>query len=413
MREPLRLAYDAASQTQRIDFAPERPRLLTLAFTALWLAGWLFLLTLTFLEYVRFGRLSVLSVALLIGGGVPVAIAWLWAALGKRESLLVTPSELRTVRWAGPIRLSRSVIASDIVALRPAIAPRGFFADLMAIRQFYSGGRGSLVIDTTSRTFSVGHTLPDEAAAEIIEDVYRLMPQLKTHSSEIIKPRRRAADFAAGFMTVTMFGVAFTMPGRLAIVDRPICFYDDSVMPRDPIDVSLLHPAGRVFLVPIEDFPVERATAIAEHFRTRFGVAIDVAPAMQWPEGAYVESRRQMDSAMMLTRLESHYAASAAPPAVAIALTTRDMFNSDVNWGYVFSYRRRNRVAVVSPARMDRGCMGVFQADEDRIMARLRKMVGKNIGIMYFGLEMSADPASMLYRNIGGPQELDAMSERF
>ena len=46
-------------------------------------------------------------------------------------------------------------------------------------------------------------------------------------------------------------------------------------------------------------------------------------------------------------------------------------------------------------------------------MARLRKMVGKNIGIMYFGLEMSADPASMLYANIGGPQELDAMSEQF
>ena len=115
---------------------------------------------------------------------------------------------------------------------------------------------------------------------------------------------------------------------------------------------------------------------------------------------------------MMLTRLESAYATT-GEPLVAIGLTTRDMFNPDVNWTYVFSYRRKNRVAVVSPARMDRGCMGVFQADDDRIMARLRKMVGKNIGIMYFGLQMSADPASMLYANIGGPQELDAMSELF
>jgi hypothetical protein len=84
-----------------------------------------------------------------------------------------------------------------------------------------------------------------------------------------------------------------------------------------------------------------------------------------------------------------------------------------VNWRYVFSYRRNNRVAVVSPARMERGCMGLFAADERRIMARLRKMVGKNIGIMYFGLRTSADPVSMLYVNIGGPQELDAMSELF
>jgi hypothetical protein len=37
--------------------------------------------------------------------------------------------------------------------------------------------------------------------------------------------------------------------------------------------------------------------------------------------------------------------------------------------------------------------MGLAQADDDRIAARLRKMVGKNIGIMYFGLELSADPA--------------------
>lgn len=48
-----------------------------------------------------------------------------------------------------------------------------------------------------------------------------------------------------------------------------------------------------------------------------------------------------------------------------------------------------------------------------RTMARLRKMVGKNIGILYFGLDQSRDPARMLYGNIGGPQELDAMSEPF
>ena len=73
--------------------------------------------------------------------------------------------------------------------------------------------------------------------------------------------------------------------------------------------------------------------------------------------------------------------------------------------------RVMNAVAVVSPARMDRGCMGLFQADDDRIMARLRKTVRKNLGLLYFGLRMSADPASMVYGNIGGPQELDAMSE--
>jgi predicted Zn-dependent protease len=213
-------------------------------------------------------------------------------------------------------------------------------------------------------------------------------------------------------MTMTMLGFALNVPVRLAIIDRPICFYDDALTPRQPIDVSVRGPLGRVYLVPVDDFPIERARAIADHFATSFGVSIEVAPAIAWPETAYDPERRQMNSAVMLTRLEQTYA-TAARPAIAIALTTRDMFNPGVNWAYVFSYRRNNRMAVVSPARMDRGCMGLFLADDARIMARLRKMVGKNIGIMYFGLGTSTDPLSMLYANIGGPQELDAMSEQF
>jgi predicted Zn-dependent protease len=141
-------------------------------------------------------------------------------------------------------------------------------------------------------------------------------------------------------------------------------------------------------------------------------VRIDVASAITWPKDAYDPERRQMNSALMLTRLEEIYA-SVDQPAIAIALTTRDMFNPAVDWSYVFSYRRNNRVAVVSLARMDRGCMGLWPADDVRLTARLRKMVGKNIGFMYFGLDMSSDPRSMLFANIGGPQELDAMSDGF
>ena len=400
------------SQGQRIDFPAAGPRILTIAFTVLWFAGWLLLLLLTALDYVRFGRLNLVTAALLLAGGPPVALAMVWAAFGKRESLVVTPSEVRIDRWAGPIRLRRVISASTIVGLRTSATATGFLADFIAVRQFYSGGCGSIAIDTATRSFSVGHTLSSEDARQVVEDARRLLPQLTTHSTGGSVRPRSTLNYAAGFITVTMIGFGFTVPTRLAITDRPICFYDDAVVPREPLDVSGIHPPARVVLVPIEDFPVDRATAIAEHFRTRFGVPIDVSAAADWPDGAYVEGRGQMNSAMMLTRLESTYAKS-GQRVVVIGLTTRDMFNPDVNWAYVFSYRRRNRVAIVSPARMDRGCLGVFQADDDRIMARLRKMVGKNIGIMYFGLELSADPASMLYRNIGGPQELDAMSERF
>jgi predicted Zn-dependent protease len=402
---------DPAGQGRRLDFAAERPRILTMAFTLLWLVGWLFLLVLIVLAYLRFRSLNVVGILMLVVGGAPVALALLWAASGKRESLVVTSSELRISRWAGPIHLSRSISAATIVGLRAAAVPRSRFSDFYAVREFYGAGRGSLIIDTRSRTLSVGHTLAPDSASRIIDQLRYFMPQLATPATGTA-PRRRTNDYLTGFMTVSLIGFAVITPMRLLIMDRSICFCDDSAVPRRPVDVSRMRPGGRVHLVPIAEFPVERATAIAEHYRATFGVAIEVAPAVDWPADAYVPERRQMNSAVMLTRLESIYAGSRSQDVV-IALTTRDMFNPEVSWAYVFSYRRNNRLAVVSPARMDRGCMGLFQADDDRIAARLRKMVGKNIGIMYFGLRMSRDPASMLYANIGGPQELDAMSEQF
>jgi predicted Zn-dependent protease len=399
------------AEGRRIDFAAARPSLMTIAFAVLWTAGWLVLLGITIAALVRFGTPGLVNVLVLVAGGPPVAVALLWAVTGKREALVITPSELRLYRWAGPIPLRRTIAASSIVGLHPGVPARPPLLDWMAVRRFYSGGCGLVVIETGVRTFSTGHTLRAQDAGRVLDEVLRFMPQLRTRVSAAAAPRRRTVDYLAGWMAVSMISLAVEVPVKLAIVDRPICFYDARTVPRQPIDVSGLRPSGRVVLVPIGGFPVERATALAEWVRAQFGVRIDVAPAMAWPDGAYSASRGQMNSAPALTRLESTYAAG-RERVVAIGLTRDDIFNPGVNWSYVFSYRG-DASAIVSPVRMDRGCMGVFQADDDRIMARLRKMVGKDIGILYFGLPMSEDPASMLYAHIGGPQELDAMSERF
>ena len=104
---------------RRIDFA-SRPRVLAIAFALLWLSGWLLLLALMVLDYKRFGTVSLLWIAMLGVGGPPGALALLWAASGKRESLLLTPSEVRIDRWAGPIRLSRKFEPNTIKGLRVA-----------------------------------------------------------------------------------------------------------------------------------------------------------------------------------------------------------------------------------------------------------------------------------------------------
>ena len=57
-----------SGQGQRIDFAAERPRILTIAFAVFWLAGWLLLLVLTALDYLRFGSANLVGIVVLVGG---------------------------------------------------------------------------------------------------------------------------------------------------------------------------------------------------------------------------------------------------------------------------------------------------------------------------------------------------------
>jgi hypothetical protein len=151
-------SYDPASHGRRLDFAAEKPRILTIAFALLWFAGWLSLLVLIALDSLRFGRLNVVGIVLIIAGGVPVGIALLWAASGKRESFILTPSELRIYRWAGPIRLSRSISATTIVGFRTAPVPPGLLSDFYAVRQFYGAGR-----DDTGRPLRGRHAIRRQA----------------------------------------------------------------------------------------------------------------------------------------------------------------------------------------------------------------------------------------------------------
>jgi hypothetical protein len=68
------------------------------------------------------------------------------------------------------------------------------------------------------------------------------------------------------------------------------------------------------------------------------------------------------------------------------------------------------KYAVVSNARMN---LGGPMISEERVKSRLRKMVTKNIGILYYRLPQSNDLRSVLYKNVGGISELDYMGEEF
>jgi len=95
-----------------------------------------------------------------------------------------------------------------------------------------------------------------------------------------------------------------------------------------------------------------------------------------------------------------------------IGITGSDMY-ARAPWRYRFSWRFMGQHAsVISTARMTEHYAGEPPA-EATVSQRLRKMVTKDIGILYYGKPLSINPKSVLYAAIGSLEEFDQMSEEF
>ncbi len=98
---------------------------------------------------------------------------------------------------------------------------------------------------------------------------------------------------------------------------------------------------------------------------------------------------------------------------ILIGITQEDMYPRSENWQFCFGWRAVElHTAVISTARLNLHYVGE-PPTEATLTKRLRKVVTKDIGIMYFGKGVSNDPRSVLYNNLGGIDDLDRVSEDF
>jgi predicted Zn-dependent protease len=382
-------------------------------FTAFWCAGWLLLLLSNLAAMVRLGRIeagSLAAIVILLGCGVPALFALWWTAAGRREVVTIGHGRLTIVRSAGAFRRTSGFDLRDLRNLHVVPALRPLAREMAAVRGFWLGGSGPIVFDCGRRRYRWGSAMGTAAAGKLAADIAGMFPAEATQpaTAEPWRPHPVWLGLTAAAMLVP----ALTLPVRAAITDRSICFGEDPAPPPErPVDVRSLRPAPRtISLVPLDNYPPQRARALADHFRRQFDLRLRVESSLATLGRADDESRGQANASALLSLLERRYPGKRH---VVIGLTDRDMFIPDFQWGYAFSYRRDHRVAVVSSARLDRGCLGLFAAAEARQLARVRKLVGKNIGVMYYRLPLSRDPRSLLYARVGGPQELDGMSEVF
>ena len=158
--------------------------------------------------------------------------------------------------------------------------------------------------------------------------------------------------------------------------------------------------------MPIGDFPVSDTQALVAHYQAKFDLTVEILPSIEIPDEAVDSARKQLIAERLIDAIGAARDVSSDPTAIVIGLTSTDMYIADLSWRYAFGLRANDHLAVVSTARMTH----FFHF---RTMRRLEKMITRDIGILYFGLPPNDDPGSVLYRDIGGPNDLDNMSEDF
>jgi predicted Zn-dependent protease len=180
-----------------------------------------------------------------------------------------------------------------------------------------------------------------------------------------------------------------------------------------PMNKQILTGSGKVYLVPLGNFPAEVTSDLASYYRKKYKIAVETLPNVPLSQTAINRQRRQLiaEQAVEIMK-EAHPELKNDPRALLIGLTNLDMYIAKYNWQYSFSWRDGEKYAVVSGGRMHLP-QGWQKVTADLILTRIRKMVTKNVGLLYYDLDQSDNPRSVLYSKVGGVKDLDYMGEDF
>jgi predicted Zn-dependent protease len=222
---------------------------------------------------------------------------------------------------------------------------------------------------------------------------------------------------AALFVIVLFVGSAqnFLSPTwrRTAARSRTATARVPKTQPAKPAPISELHGRGAVYLAPLGKPQGVLSTDLLAYYRKKYGLELRVLAPVPLPLWTRDEIRKQLIAEELVEAMKRAYPQFASDPdAILVGVTDEDMYISEMNWSYAFSWRQEERFAVVSTARMD-PAFSKEPADPRIVEARARKMITKDIGLLYYRLQPSYDFSSALYDYIDDVEDLDDMGEDF
>lgn len=166
-----------------------------------------------------------------------------------------------------------------------------------------------------------------------------------------------------------------------------------------------------VYLASLGGVPDQVLAGLADYVQAKYGIEVRLLPSSLPDESAFDPVRDQYVTEDLLAGLKRTFPkAVPGDGSVVIGVLADDVHILDrTDWAWAFGMRGANGYAVISTSRM-----GSIQEPTDPIvLSRLRKMVLRNIGVLYYNLPLNDDPVSVLYRDVLGVDDLDRMGEDF
>ena len=166
----------------------------------------------------------------------------------------------------------------------------------------------------------------------------------------------------------------------------------------------------KVYLVPLEAEP-ELLQSLRGYYQKELQLDVEILSSLQLTTATWNTQRRQVRAERIVELIYAkHRELGSHRPAIVIGITGRDLYIEDRPWAYAFSFRGSASLAIVSYARMDPVDYGE-DADTAVVETRLRKMVSRNLGIMRFGIPFTTERHHLMYQDILGLDDLDAVGE--
>jgi serine/threonine protein kinase/predicted Zn-dependent protease len=166
---------------------------------------------------------------------------------------------------------------------------------------------------------------------------------------------------------------------------------------------------GDVYLLTFDDVSYVRMKHLYKKLSVQLGVRIVITGCMNMS----FDSTRQQFVAEELVGRVADIREIIIPRPMVMGITSNDLYIKQLGWAWAFGmYELETGNSVISSARMDPKNFGASK-DEALLETRLRKMIMRYLGLLYFKKPPSNDPKSVLYGTLSGVADLDSREERF